>query len=334
MEGPTPVSALMHAATLVTAGTVLLIKCSGLFYNLLFWVFVVGFINSLYSGISAIVESDFKSIVAYSTSSQIGFSFILIGLGEIKQAYFYITIHAIFKSLLFWSVGLVGHTYRSQYASGLVSRNMLFIANTGLVMAGWSLIGFPFVSGFYSKESMLSVSLLNFHSGLLIAFLTIQIISIIYTIRLLLLLSGKLAAVVSNSRLKLNLTKVMALFPIVLSSLLSVFFALNLLTISRALGIETIFGSYGGMWGFNFSFLNFTGGWFVVFVMTLFILSQCPTILSHSFRAVVNMLYVGFSVIFISCLLFVMLLFFVVIGSIPFLHLCLFSIFDWIKRRS
>lgn len=199
MEGPTPVSALMHAATLVTAGTVLLIKCSELFYNLLFWVFLVGFVNSLYSGISAIVESDFKSIVAYSTSSQIGFSFILIGLGEIKQAYFYITIHAIFKSLLFWSVGLVGHTYHSQYASGLVSKNVLFIANTGLVMAGWSLVGFPFVSGFYSKESMLSVSLLNFHSWSLIAFLASQVISIIYTIRLLLLLSGKLAAAVSSS---------------------------------------------------------------------------------------------------------------------------------------
>lgn len=135
MEGPTPVSALMHAATLVTAGTILLIKCSGLFYNLLFLIFLVGFISSLYAGVAAIVESDFKSIVAYSTSSQIGFSFILIGLGEIKQAYFYITIHAIFKSLLFWSAGLVGHTYHTQYASSLMSKGVLFVANTGLILS-------------------------------------------------------------------------------------------------------------------------------------------------------------------------------------------------------
>jgi len=116
MEGPTPVSALMHAATLVTAGVVLLIKLNGIFSDwVVVLIFIVGSFTAIFSGIGACTERDLKQIVALSTASQMGVAFIFIGLCDAQLAFIHIAAHAVFKSLLFWGVGLLNHAGQHQY---------------------------------------------------------------------------------------------------------------------------------------------------------------------------------------------------------------------------
>ena len=117
MEGPTPVSALIHAATMVTAGVFLVVKCSPLFENsqtALNLVTIVGMITALFAASVALVQNDIKKIVAYSTCSQLGYMFFAAGVGAYHVAMFHLFTHAFFKALLFLGSGSVIHAVNNE----------------------------------------------------------------------------------------------------------------------------------------------------------------------------------------------------------------------------
>lgn len=117
MEGPTPVSALIHAATMVTAGVFLLIKCSVLFeystYSLGF-VATVGALTTIFAATSGLVQNDIKKVIAYSTCSQLGYMIFVCGLSNYHVGFFHLINHAIFKALLFLSAGSIIHSMANE----------------------------------------------------------------------------------------------------------------------------------------------------------------------------------------------------------------------------
>jgi NADH-quinone oxidoreductase subunit L len=157
MAGPTPTSALIHAATMVTAGVYLIARLHGL-YELapaaLFAVALVGFATLLLAGCSALTQHDIKRILAYSTVSQIGYMFLALGVGAWSAAIFHLVTHAFFKALLFLAAGVVIHALDDEHdifrMGGL--RHQLPLAFWCFVIAGCSLAGLPLITaGFYSK---------------------------------------------------------------------------------------------------------------------------------------------------------------------------------------
>jgi NADH-quinone oxidoreductase subunit L len=160
MEGPTPVSALIHAATMVTAGILLLIKCSPLLLispNLSFFVACIGGVTSVFAGTVACVQHDIKKIIAYSTCSQLGLMFMSCGMGYPLFAFYHLVTHAFFKALLFLAAGSVIHAIGGaqdiRSMGGLASH--LPITNMAFFFGNLCIIGFPFFSGFYSKEILI-----------------------------------------------------------------------------------------------------------------------------------------------------------------------------------
>ena len=161
MAGPTPVSALIHAATMVTAGVYLIARMHPLFElapGVLFAVAVIGALTLLVAGFSALVQRDIKRVLAYSTVSQIGLMFLALGVGAWAAAIFHLMTHAFFKALLFLSAGAVTHAVHHEHditkMGGL--RRELPVAWWGFVAGGASLAGVPLVTaGFYSKELVL-----------------------------------------------------------------------------------------------------------------------------------------------------------------------------------
>nr|ARH53994.1 NADH dehydrogenase subunit 5 [Phyllobrotica quadrimaculata] len=155
MAAPTPVSALVHSSTLVTAGVYLLIR-----FNLAFsseMMFVLLFISSMtmfMAGLGANFEFDLKKIIALSTLSQLGLMMSILAMGEYKLAFFHLLIHALFKALLFMCAGSIIHNLNNcqdiRFMGGLVSQ--LPLTSTYLNICNLSLCGLPFMSGFYSKD--------------------------------------------------------------------------------------------------------------------------------------------------------------------------------------
>ncbi|MBI2893347.1 MAG: NADH-quinone oxidoreductase subunit L [Deltaproteobacteria bacterium] len=161
MAGPTPVSALIHAATMVTAGVYLIARMHALFElapDVLAAVAVVGAVTMLLAGLSAIAQRDIKRVLAYSTMSQIGMMFLALGVGAWSAAIFHLVVHAFFKALLFLSAGVVilalDHEHDLFRMGGL--RKELPLAFWTFAIAGASLAGLPLVTaGFYSKDLIL-----------------------------------------------------------------------------------------------------------------------------------------------------------------------------------
>ena len=133
MEGPTPVSALIHAATMVTAGVFLVVRCSPLFeYSqvALNLVTIVGMITAIFAASVALVQNDIKKIVAYSTCSQLGYMFFAAGIGAYHVAMFHLFTHAFFKALLFLGAGSVIHAFNDEQdirKMGGVEKNYLIL---------------------------------------------------------------------------------------------------------------------------------------------------------------------------------------------------------------
>ncbi len=160
MAGPTPVSALIHAATMVTAGVYLIARHHALFLLsplAMDSVALVGLITLLIAGFSALVQTDIKRILAYSTMSQIGYMFLALGVGAWSAAIFHLVIHALFKALLFLSAGSIilalQHKQEISEMGGL-SRHMPFIFGCFLIGSA-CLAALPFTSGYFSKEPIL-----------------------------------------------------------------------------------------------------------------------------------------------------------------------------------
>ncbi|OYW64841.1 MAG: NADH-quinone oxidoreductase subunit L [Hydrogenophilales bacterium 16-64-46] len=160
MEGPTPISALIHAATMVTAGIFMVARMSPL-YELsdvaLSFIMVIGAITALFMGFLGIVQNDIKRVVAYSTLSQLGYMTVALGASAYSVAVFHLMTHAFFKALLFLAAGSViiamHHNQDIRYMGGL-KKYMPITWITSLI-GSLALIGTPFLSGFYSKETII-----------------------------------------------------------------------------------------------------------------------------------------------------------------------------------
>lgn len=160
MEGPTPISALIHAATMVTAGIFMVSRMSPLFElsdAALSFVLVIGAITALFMGFLGIIQNDIKRVVAYSTLSQLGYMTVALGVSAYPAAIFHLMTHAFFKALLFLGAGSVimgcHHNQDIRYMGGL--RKYMPITWLTSLIGSLALIGFPFLSGFYSKDSII-----------------------------------------------------------------------------------------------------------------------------------------------------------------------------------
>ena len=160
MEGPTPISALIHAATMVTAGIFMVARMSPLFElsdTALSFVMVIGAITALFMGFLGIIQNDIKRVVAYSTLSQLGYMTVALGASVYSVAVFHLMTHAFFKALLFLAAGsvIIGmhHDQDIRNMGGL--RKYMPITWITVLIGSLALIGTPFLSGFYSKDSII-----------------------------------------------------------------------------------------------------------------------------------------------------------------------------------
>jgi NADH-quinone oxidoreductase subunit L len=170
MEGPTPVSALIHAATMVTAGVFLLARCSPLFEYAPSTLLVVAFLGAMttfFAGTVGLVQNDIKRVIAYSTCSQLGYMVFACGLSQYSLGVFHLMNHAFFKALLFLSAGSIIHALSDEQdmrRMGGVVQSLPFTYGMTLI-GSMSLIGFPFLTGFYSKDSILEAGYATYTIG-------------------------------------------------------------------------------------------------------------------------------------------------------------------------
>jgi NADH-quinone oxidoreductase subunit L len=190
MAGPTPVSALIHAATMVTAGVYLIARTHGLFLlapEVLELVGLVGAVTLVLAGFAALVQTDIKRILAYSTMSQLGYMFLALGVQAWDAAIFHLMTHAFFKALLFLASGAVIHACHHEQnifnMGGLWKK--LPLAYASFVVGGCALAALPLVTaGFYSKDEILWEAFASGHQGLLYAGLAGAFLTSLYTFRL------------------------------------------------------------------------------------------------------------------------------------------------------
>jgi len=163
MEGPTPVSSLLHAATMVTAGVFLIIRCSPIFEyssNVLNLVVIFGGLTAYFFSIVAIFQYDIKKIIAYSTCSQLGYMFFSCGLSNYQIAIFHLFNHAFFKALLFLAAGSIIHALCDEQDMRKMGSLVNFLSFTYfcILCGSLAIMGFPFLSGFYSKDLLLELA--------------------------------------------------------------------------------------------------------------------------------------------------------------------------------
>jgi proton-translocating NADH-quinone oxidoreductase chain L len=282
MEGPTPVSALIHAATMVTAGVFLMIRFGPVFSFcpiVLDFVVFIGALTCLFGAIVAAFQFDIKKIIAYSTCSQLGYMVMACGLSAYGAAMFHLTTHAFFKALLFLSAGSVIHALSDEQdirkMGGLIKLLPITYINT--LFGSLALAGFPFFSGFYSKEMILeiaykansTVGTFGYCLGILAAFLTCY-----YSIRLLYFVflrpSNVNKNLISNVHEPSNLTNLVLFFLVLLSMFLGNFasdfffsvnsaYNLNFFELPLFIKILPIFFSFAGIflsYLINYRFAN------------------------------------------------------------------------------
>ncbi len=166
MEGPTPVSALIHAATMVTAGVFLVVRCSPIYeYSplILNLITIVGMTTAFFAATVALVQTDIKKIIAYSTCSQLGYMFFAAGVGAYNVAMFHLFTHAFFKALLFLGSGSVIHAFKDEQdinKMGGVWKKLPYTYAL-MIIGTLALTGFPFLSGFYSKDAIIEFAYLK-----------------------------------------------------------------------------------------------------------------------------------------------------------------------------
>ena len=193
MEGPTPVSALIHAATMVTAGVYLLMRSSPLIeYSstallLCLWI---GAITTVFSSLVGLFQQDIKKVIAYSTMSQLGMMVIAVGLSSYNIALFHLVNHAFYKALLFLGAGAVIHAVADNQDfrkyGGL--KQFLPLSYSVMLIASLSLVAFPFMTGFYSKDFILESSYGQFYfSGVAVYFIAVigAMFTTLYSIKVL-----------------------------------------------------------------------------------------------------------------------------------------------------
>jgi len=193
MEGPTPVSALIHAATMVTAGVFLIIRCSPIFEFAPFTLAIttiIGGITSFAGATMALVQYDVKKIIAFSTMSQLGYMFFSAGLSGYNMSLYHLFNHAFFKALLFLSAGSLIHSMSDEQDIRKMGNlcKILPVTYVCFIIGTLSLIGFPFTSGFFSKEAILNQAFAK-HTGISLFAYVLGVLTVVlttfYSIRLL-----------------------------------------------------------------------------------------------------------------------------------------------------
>ncbi len=192
MEGPTPVSALIHAATMVTAGVYLVIRLAPLYSSVphvSYFIASLGAFVAIFASLMAIVNKDLKRIIAYSTLSQLGYMFVAAGLGAYIIALFHLFTHAFFKSLLFLGAGNVMHAMNDKLditkMGGLAKP--LRVSMIFMLIGSIALCGIPPLSGFFSKDKILEVAFANNSYGIWAVLLIGAVCTAFYSFRLFML---------------------------------------------------------------------------------------------------------------------------------------------------
>lgn len=208
IAAPTPVSALVHSSTLVTAGVYLLIRFEILFNNDVFRVFLIklSLITMILSGVNAFFENDLKKIIAFSTLRQLSIIILTLSLGLTNLAFFHLIIHAIFKSILFLCAGFVIHNLIGNQDIRLLSDFFKFrpVIISCIIIGIFSLIGFPFIGGFYSKDVIIEFFILKRNNFIEIILFSIGIIfTFLYNFRLafMILLKGTIVNITVKNNL-------------------------------------------------------------------------------------------------------------------------------------
>lgn len=163
MEGPTPVSALIHAATMVTAGVFMIARCSTIFEyapSALMLVALAGAMTCFFAATTGVVQNDLKRVIAYSTCSQLGYMVFACGISNYSVGVFHLMNHAFFKALLFLGAGSVIHALSNEQDMRKMGGTVQLLPFTYAMMliGSLSLVGFPFLTGFYSKDVILEVA--------------------------------------------------------------------------------------------------------------------------------------------------------------------------------
>jgi len=231
MEGPTPVSALIHAATMVTAGVFLVIKTSAIFEEaptVLLIVTIVGSLTCFFAATSGLVQSDIKKVIAYSTCSQLGYMFFICGLSGYNIGLFHLSNHAFFKALLFLTAGAIIHSVANEqdmrrFGGLLYSLPVTYVL---LAIGSIALMGFPFLTGYYSKDLIIEYAFAKYENSgsaaALLGILTAGITSF-YSMRLVFLTFLTTATNVHRSALakvhELSNKMLLCLIPLILGSI-------------------------------------------------------------------------------------------------------------------
>lgn len=231
MEGPTPVSALIHAATMVTAGVFMIARLSPLFEfaeNALIVVTLVGAATCFFAATTAIVQNDLKKVIAYSTCSQLGYMIFALGISNYSAGVFHLMNHAFFKALLFLTAGSVIHAIgdiQDMRKMGGITQ-LLPVTYAMMLIGSFSLVGFPFLTGFYSKDLILELAFAKYTFAGNFAYI-LGIICVLFTsyysFRLLFLSFLSNSAVYKKSLKKTHESQPIMLIPLILLAFGSIF---------------------------------------------------------------------------------------------------------------
>ncbi len=234
MEGPTPVSALIHAATMVTAGVFLLILMSPLIETSPVakdLILIIGSITCLFASCVAIFQNDIKRIIAYSTCSQLGYMFMAVGVSAYSVAYFHLLSHAFFKALLFLGAGSVIHSMSDEQnikkMGGIY--NKIPLTYVSMLIGSLALMGLPFLSGYFSKDLILEFIYLSDNNLKMLAF-SIGIFGVllttIYSSRLIIHVFHRNNLSDEKVYAHLHESPPIMIFPLVILAFFSIFFGM------------------------------------------------------------------------------------------------------------
>ena len=231
MEGPTPVSALIHAATMVTAGIFLVARCSPLFEmspSILSFITIIGASTAFFAATVALVQNDIKRIVAYSTCSQLGYMFVALGSGAYQIAIFHLFTHAFFKALLFLGSGSVIHAVSDEQDIRKMGGLYKLIPFTWVVMliGTLGLTGAPLMSGYYSKDGIIEAAFVSQTEGNLYAFYLLVLSALLtsfYSWRLIFLTFNGKSNISTEIFSKVHESPKVMLFPLFILSIFTIF---------------------------------------------------------------------------------------------------------------